>query len=113
MERIILEEISACTHVGVAKKERSKKQKLLVSITIEPEVQYSSIRDSIDNTVNYSHVRMDVKNILKAGNFKLIETVAERIAHHIKKNYSIKNITVVVKKFPYKDTKYVAYRLTI
>ena len=113
MEKIILEEVSGNTHIGFTEKERSKKQKLLVSIEVEPKAQYNMINDELGNTINYSAVRMDVKNLLKSGSFNLIETVAEKIALLIRKKYNIKNVTVCVKKFPYKDTKYVAYRLTI
>lgn len=113
METIILEEIKAYSHVGVSEKERSKKQKILISVNIEPEKRYSSIKDSIDNTINYSNIKTDVKNILKTGTFNLIETAAERVAHHIKRNYRVRNVTIYVKKFPYRDTKYVGYRLTV
>ncbi len=113
MEKIILEEIKAYSHVGISEKERAKKQKILVSVYIEPEKRSVSIKDSIDNTINYSNIKTDVKNILKTGTFNLIETVAERVAHHIKRNYSVKNVTIYVKKFPYRDTKYVGYRLTV
>jgi len=111
MERIILEEISVTAHLGVTEKERAKKQKILVTVSIAPDIHLKSLNDSIDNTINYSKVRGDIINIIGKNRFKLIETAAGKIASYIKDNYPVKNITVVIKKFPYKDTKFVAFEL--
>jgi dihydroneopterin aldolase/2-amino-4-hydroxy-6-hydroxymethyldihydropteridine diphosphokinase len=111
MERIILEEISVRAHLGVTEKERAKKQKILVTVSVVPDLRTKSLNDSIDNTINYSFVRCDIINIIKKDRFKLIETAAEKIAAYIKNKYPVKNITVVIKKFPYKDTKFVAFEL--
>lgn len=111
MERIILEEISVTAHLGVTEKERSKKQKILITVSIVPDIHFKSLNDSIDNTINYSNVRGDIINIIGKNRFKLIETAAGKIASFIKDKYPVKNITVVIKKFPYKDTKFVAFEL--
>jgi FolB domain-containing protein len=113
MEKIIIEELSVNISIGTTEKERSKKQKILVSIEIEPEAKYDTINDDIDQTINYSSVRKDIKTLMRADHFHLIETVAKRIAQFLKSNYNIKNVTVYVKKFPYRDTKYVSYMLTM
>ncbi len=113
MAKIILEEISVTTHLGVTEKERSKKQKILVTVCIVPVIHFESLNDSLDNTVNYSKVRGDIINIFGENRFHLIETAAGKIASYIKGKYPVKNITVLIKKFPYKDTKFVAFELKI
>ena len=113
MERILLEEISVTAHMGVTDKERAKKQKILVTVSIVPEIHFKPLNDSIDNTINYSKVRDDIISIFKKHRFNLIETAAGKIASYIKDKYPVKNIAVVIKKFPYKDTKYVAFELEI
>ena len=111
MERIILEEISVIAHMGVTDKERVKKQKILVTVSIVPDFQFNSLNDSIENTVNYSEVRGDIINIFSSNRFNLIETAAGKVASYIKSNYPVKSLAVIIKKFPYKDTKYVAFEL--
>jgi FolB domain-containing protein len=113
MEQIILKEISVTAHLGVTDKEKVKKQKILITVSIVPDFQFNSLNDSIDNTVNYSDIRGDIINIISTNRFNLIETAAGKIASHIKNNYPVKNLAVVIKKFPYKDTKYVAFELKI
>ena len=113
MEKIVIEELSLNISIGTTEKEQSKKQRILLSIEIEPEANYDSINDDIDKTINYSSVRKDIKMLMRTGHFQLIETVAQRIAKFLKSNYGIRSVTVCVKKFPYRDTKYVAYFLTM
>ena len=111
MNRITLEEISVTAYLGVTDKERAKKQKILVTVSIVPEIHFKTLNDSIDNTINYSIVRGDIISIFKKNRFNLIETAAKKIASYIKDKYPVKNIAVVIKKFPYKDTKFVAFEL--
>ena len=113
MEKIVIEELSINISIGTTEKERSKKQNILVSIEIEPETKYDTINDDIDQTINYSSVRNDIKRLIRTDHFQLIETVAKRIAQFLKSSYNIRSVTVCVKKFPYRDTKYVAYMLTL
>ena len=113
MEKIVIEDLALNISIGTTERERSKKQRILLTIEIEPEAQYESINDDIDKTINYSSVRKDIKRLIKTDHFRLIETVAKIIGQHLKSNYNIRSVTVCVKKFPYRDTKYVAYSLTM
>lgn len=113
MKKIILEEVKVYAHIGVSQKEKRKRQKILVSVEMEPLSTSPSINDTINNTINYSLIRKDIQMLVKEYRCNLIETVAERVSHHIKKHYAVKNLTVTVKKFPYRGVKHVAYRLTL
>ena len=113
MERITLKEISVTAHLGVTDKERVKKQKILVTVSIVPDIQFNTLNDSINKTINYSDIRGDIINIISKNRFNLIETAAGKIASHIKNTYPVKNLAVVIKKFPYRDTKYVAFELNV
>lgn len=113
MATISIKDLAIRVHLGVTDRERRKGQKILVSIDAQPEEDYRKIQDSLDHTVDYSSIRKAIQSIMKTAQFKLIETVAARIAHHIYDNYRVKQVTVTIKKFPYRDTKWVGYRLTI
>jgi len=113
MEQIFIKNLAVKVHVGVTEKERKKSQLLLVSIEATPINKYSNIRDVLENTIDYSSIRSSVKTLLKNSRFHLIETIAGEIAHLIKNTYSVRNLTVTVKKFPYKDTEWVGYRLSL
>jgi dihydroneopterin aldolase len=111
MERIILEDLKVKTTIGVSEKERSRRQHLWVSVEIEPVTRHAGRGDSIENTIDYSSIRRDIKEILEGGAFHLIETAAEQIALHLKSSYPVKSLIVFVKKRPYRDTRYCGYRL--
>lgn len=112
---IILEDLSVKAFIGVTERERSRKQKLLVSVEMEcgPPPGGDRAEDSIENTVDYSEVRRAIRGLLEGSRFNLIETVAARVALSLKERFVRKGagrIRVMVKKFPYRDAKFAAYR---
>jgi dihydroneopterin aldolase len=125
---IILENLKVRAFIGVTERERSRRQKLLVSVEMEcgpppggpppggpPDAAAGGdgAEDSIENTVDYSLVRRAVKELLEGSRFKLIETAAARVARALKARFGPKatgRIRVTVKKFPYRDAAYAAYR---
>jgi dihydroneopterin aldolase len=112
MEAIIICDLEIHLHIGVTEAERSSSQRVLVSAEIEPATQ-REIGDSLENTIDYSAVRRGVQDLLKDGSFSLIETVADLVARYILDEFRSRRVTVTVKKFPYRDTAYVAYRLVL
>ncbi len=111
MATLIIQDLAAQIHIGVTEREKRKKQKILISIEAEPEMASGQIRDSLRNTVDYSSMRTGVLSLLKNSSHNLIETVADEIAGYVLKNFMVRQVSVTVKKFPYRDTKFVAYRL--
>jgi dihydroneopterin aldolase len=108
MEKITIEGIRVRTFLGVSEKERARKQQLSVSVEFEPSAAFEEINDNIENTVNYSSIRKDVKALLQGKKCKLIETAAVLLAHALMDAYPVKSLTVRVKKYPYKDTKFIS-----
>jgi len=112
-EKIILNNISIHCYLGETEKERSKKQKILINVEIEPLTPFSMLNDNIENTVNYSLVRQLVKKLFREQSFNLLETAAYRVANIIKNNYQCRSVGVTIKKFPYRDTEYVACTINL
>jgi len=113
MQKITLDDIRVHAHIGVSVKERQRKQLLSITIEVEPDTAFEDIGDNIENTVNYSSIRDDAKALLKRAHYKLIETVATKLAHHVMAEYPVKSATVRVRKFPYKDTKSVSCQFSM
>lgn len=113
MHRIEIRDIRAKVHIGVTEKERRRRQRIAVSLTIVPKTRYDKIEDKVDRTVNYSGVRSDVLELLKKSSCGLIETAAREIAEQIAGRYAVERVTVTVKKYPYRDTRSVSYTLEI
>jgi dihydroneopterin aldolase len=111
MATLIIRDLALRIHIGVSEREKRKKQKILISIETEPEMAPSQVRDSIDKSVDYSSMRAGILSLLKNSRHNLIETVADRVAGYILDNFMVKQVSVTVKKFPYRDAKFVGYRL--
>jgi len=112
-QKITIKDIEANIHIGVTENERINKQKILLTIEIIPLMDVPPKRDNIEETINYSEIRIDVLKILNSKVFNLLETLCLQIAKKIKDDYNVKEVSVTIKKFPYKDVDYVSYSLTI
>jgi len=112
MGTILISDLVLHLRIGVTEKERRRSQRILISMEIEPET-FSAIGDSLENTVDYSSVRRGVKSMLQGERFNLIETVADRAARYVLDNFKANQVTVTIKKFPYRDTAHVGCRLTL
>jgi len=110
---IFLTDLQVYVHIGVTPHERRKKQRLKVSVEMEPAAGWKTMSDSIENTVDYSAVRRDIRTLLRSESFNLIETAAARIALLVKQGYGVKSVSVTVKKFPYRDAACVGCRLVL
>jgi len=113
MSKITIHNLSITTHIGATEKERRKSQTILISIDMVPAAGYTEESDSLEDTIDYSLVRKGIKSLFRKSSYHLIETAALACAHYIKKAYPVKSVTVTVNKFPYRDTEYVGYSITV
>ncbi|MGC2625432.1 MAG: dihydroneopterin aldolase [Candidatus Udaeobacter sp.] len=107
-DKVHIEQLDVFTRVGVPEEERANPQRLTVSISFWPYQETSDLADHIERTVNYSTVAEETKNFLRDQSVKLIETLAERLASHLLKNFPIQKVTIELRKFPLQDAKYVS-----
>jgi 7,8-dihydroneopterin aldolase/epimerase/oxygenase len=70
------------------------------------------LADHIGRTVNYSAVGKETQNFLRDQSVNLIETLAERLANHLLKNFPIQKVTIELRKFVLQDAKYVSVIVT-
>jgi FolB domain-containing protein len=109
---IHIEQLEVFTRVGVPEEERANPQRLTVSISFWPYQQTSDLGDHIEQTVNYSTVAEETKNFLRDQSVSLIETLAERLASHLLKNFPIQKVTIELRKFALQNAKYVSVTVT-
>ena len=107
-DEVHIEQLDVFTRVGVPEEERANPQRLTVSISFWPYKQTRDLADHIERTVNYSTVAEQTKNFLRDQSVKLIETLAERLASHLLKNFPIQKVTIELRKFALQDAKYVS-----
>jgi dihydroneopterin aldolase len=92
--------------------ERKTPQRLTISISFWSSKKTDELADDIKQTVNYSSVAEETKNFVRDQSLNLIETLADRLALHLLKMFSIQKVTIEMRKFPLSDAKYVSATVT-
>jgi dihydroneopterin aldolase len=111
-DRIHVEQLEVSTRIGVLKEERGAPQRLTVSISFWPYHEAGDLPDEIQNAINYSDVVEETKNFVRDQSTNLIETLADRLAMHLLKNFRMQRLTIELRKFPFEDAKYVSVTVT-
>jgi dihydroneopterin aldolase len=111
-DQIHIEELDVSTRIGVPDEERAAPQRLTASISFSPYHEAGDLADKIENAVNYSAVVDETKNFVRDQSVKLIETLADRLAVHLLKNFRMQSVTIELRKFPFEDAKYVSVTVT-
>jgi 7,8-dihydroneopterin aldolase/epimerase/oxygenase len=111
-DQIHIEQLEISTCIGVPEKERATPQRLTVSISFWPYRQTRDLADKIDQTVNYSAVAEETKRFVRDQSVNLIETLADRLATHLLKSFSIQKVAIELRKFVLEDAKYVSVTVT-
>src|SRR6186997_1207744 len=98
MAKIKLQGMSFYAHHGYYTHERTRGNNYLVDVSIETKIEQAALEDDLHKTINYEVIYRICTDIMEQP-CKLIETVAFRIAHEIKKSFpKVKNIVVVLHK---------------
>lgn len=111
MDRIIIEDLTLDIHVGVPEAERSKKQRLLMTLEIEHPLQPAALEDSIALTIDYSRVMEAVVALAGRREWRLIETLAEETATMLIEDFGASGAKITVKKFILPPTRWVAVQI--
>lgn len=107
-----IEQLKVMGHVGVTKAERSRRQKLVLNITLWPVRDLRDLGDAVERTVDYSAVSQETKLFIRKQSPKLIETLADDLASHLMRKFSIRKIRVEIRKFVLKDAAHVSVAIT-
>ena len=98
MAEIKLVGMSFYAHHGYYIHEQKRGNNYIVDVSIEVDIDMAALHDDLHETVNYEVIYRICSDIMEEP-CKLIETVAYRIAHEIKKSFPVLgNIRVVIHK---------------
>ena len=69
--------------IGVHAFERASRQQLLISLTLEMDFSRAAATDDVEHALDYVLLTERVSTFAAAGEFALIETLAERLADEL------------------------------
>jgi len=111
-DTIIISNLEVSYQVGVTEEERSKSQRLLLTLELSTDFGPAVDRDELDGTIDYNAVSQRLLRFGKGREWRLIETVAADVAAMVLKEFRPKTVSVEVKKFIIPQARHVAVRLT-
>jgi dihydroneopterin aldolase len=111
-DEIHIEQLEVSSVIGVSEHERKTPQRLTINISFWPLRQTRDMADKIGDTINYAVVAEETQRFVRDQAANLIETLADRLAVHLLKNFPIQKITVEIRKFPLEHAKYVSAIVT-
>jgi FolB domain-containing protein len=112
MSKIAIVDLEVSYCVGISEEERSKPQRLLLSVEINFDFSSAALSDRIEKTINYFTVAQQLLAYGQNRSWKLLERLATNIADFILTQYSPQSVTVEVKKFVIPQARFVAVSLT-
>ena len=85
-------------HHGFYEAERELGQKFEVDVEVNCDLEKAASEDDLEKTINYREIYSIVKDSFENYKFKLIESVAERIAGKILDQTNVLNVLIRVRK---------------
>ena len=99
MDCINIDKLKVYAYHGVFEFEKKEGQEFYISASLFLDIQKAMLNDSLEDTINYADVCVDIKEFATANCFDLIETLAERLAVFLLNKYdNAKEISLTVSK---------------
>jgi dihydroneopterin aldolase len=97
-DRIILAAMVFQGRHGLHEQEQRQAQPFEVDVELALNLQPAGIDDDIDKTVDYGQVFDVCRQIVESTSFRLLEALAEAIAHEILAAFPVSEVTIRVRK---------------
>lgn len=111
-DAIHLETIELQARIGVPEEERTKPQRLTLTLTLWPRVQFDALQDEIGKAVDYAKVVEAAEEFLAPRGDRLLETLANAIAGFLLAEFPLVRVRVELRKFVLPQVGYVAAIVT-
>jgi dihydroneopterin aldolase len=98
MDIIYLKDLRIDTVIGIYDWERRTRQTVILDIEIGTDITKSAKSDAIEDTLNYKAVAKRILSFVEGSNFQLIETLAERVADILLREFNVPWLRLSVNK---------------
>lgn len=80
MDRICIQDLALRCIIGVYPEERRERQDVVINVTMEADLRAAGKSDRLEDSVDYKSVKKRILDIVENSEYRLIESLAERIA---------------------------------
>ena len=98
LDKLYIRDLLARCIVGVFPRERTKKQDVIINITLHADLRKACRTDRLEDSVDYKTVKEKVLALVEGSAFMLLERLAERIAEVCLEDRRVARVQVSVQK---------------
>ena len=100
-DKIFIKNFTLPCNIGVTKEERISKQNVILDVEIFCDLGHAGATDDFNQTIDYYTLKNNIATAVAEGEFKILESLAEKVASLILKDQRVLSVTVAVKKAKY------------
>ena len=89
MDKIKIKDLEVFANHGVFPEENVLGQKFVISVTMYTDTRKAGMSDDLTQSIHYGEVSHFIKKFMEEHTFKLIETVAEKLAAELLKAFPL------------------------
>ncbi|MDD5226959.1 MAG: dihydroneopterin aldolase [Candidatus Omnitrophica bacterium] len=97
-DTIFIQGLEVFCIIGTLPRERTQKQKIVLNLEFPVQVKRAAKRDDLKDAMNYQKIAGRVTEFASKSRFYLIETLAERLAQILLREFKLKSVTLRVSK---------------
>ena len=98
MDIIFVRDLKVDCIIGVWKWERKIRQTLHIDLEMGTDISKAAASDNLDDTLDYKAITNDIRDFVSDSEFKLVETLAEKIASLVQEKFGVPWIRIVINK---------------
>jgi dihydroneopterin aldolase len=95
---VSIRDLSVATVIGVHPWEREIEQTLIFDVDMAADVRRAAASDDLADALDYSAVAAAIATVVRDGQFRLIETAAERVAEHLLAGFPLTSLRLELRK---------------
>lgn len=111
MSKISIVDLEVFYNVGVTDEERSKPQRLLITVDMTSDFTAVALSDRVEKTINYFDVAQEILKYGEGRNWKTLERLATNLVDMVMTKFKPQDVTVEIKKFVIPQASYVSVSL--
>ena len=98
MDTIFLRDLEIDATIGIFDWEKRIKQKVRIDLEMATDISKAAASDSIDDALDYKAISKRVVQFVEESRYELIETLIEKVAEILLKEFNIPWVRVTVSK---------------
>jgi len=98
MDKILIKDLRLRCIIGIDESERREKQDVTINIVIWSNLTEAAKTDDVRKGVDYKEITKRIIRLVEGSDFRLVETLAEKVAECCLENARVQKVRVTVEK---------------